>query len=86
MPARSRQLNQTINKETYGTDVRDETHVTDEADGGARTLVARRTRRTAQLSRRSERNDLRIFWPSASSRDRWLKARVAADDRTQRST
>jgi hypothetical protein len=42
MPARSRQLNQTINKETYGTDVRDETHVTDEADGaheGARTLV-----------------------------------------------
>ena len=43
----SRQLNETIYEDTYGTNVRDETHVTDEADGAhesASTLVARKTR------------------------------------------
>src|ERR1700730_10100922 len=72
----SRQLNQTIYDETFGTNVRHETHVTDEADGAhesARTLVARRTRRTAQLSRRSERNALRIFWRSATPRGRYRR-------------
>ena len=60
----SPQLNQTVYEETYGTNVRDETHVTDEAHESARTLVARRTGRTTRLSRRSERNALRIFWRS----------------------
>jgi hypothetical protein len=47
MPAKSRQLNQTISKETYGTDVRDETHVTDEAHEGARTLAVSRLLKNA---------------------------------------
>ena len=40
---RAGQLDQTVYDETYGTNVRDETHVTDEADGAhesASTLVA----------------------------------------------
>jgi hypothetical protein len=43
----SPQLNQTICDETYGTNVRDETHVTDGTYESASTLVARRIRRTA---------------------------------------
>ena len=65
---RSRRLNQTIYDETYGTNVRDETDEADGAHGSASTLVARRTRRTIQLSRRSERNALRIFRRSAMPR------------------
>lgn len=57
-------FNKTIHDETYETHVRDETNVTDETDGaheGARAMVAGRTRRASQLSRRSERNALCIL-------------------------